>query len=430
MLKGGHDMPVHVVKSGENLWVISNFYSVSLTTLVEVNGLQSANAVVPGLSLYIPDSLLPSRYYQIQSGDNLWDLSLRFQTSLTNILLANPGVDPDRLYIGQRLTIPSPLRMEIASLGFIIPFSPETFLASFNALARQITYLAVVAYSLTDEGYAYVELNDSAIVSKSRQLNVIPLLMIRNFKNGEFSPELIGKVLENPTLRNNLVESLVQLTRERGYGGVSIDFEFIPPQRRFDFIKFLKDLKTELGELILHVNVHAKSQDLPTNRIVGAYDYRAIGNVADIVAVMTIDYGYPTGPPDPIAPIWWMEEVIRYALSNIISGKLQIAFALYGYDKVVSTHNTKALSVQGSQNQAISNGAFIEYDSYAQAPWYRYWKGTEEHIVWFEDIRSYMEKYRLLDLYQLSGATFWQLSLAAPQNWAYMNNKISVLKGI
>ncbi len=145
---------------------------------------------------------------------------------------------------------------------------------------------------------------------------------------------------------------------------------------------------------------------------------------------MTIDYGYPTGPPDPIAPIWWMEEVIRYAISNINPGKLQMALALYGYDKVVRTSNTTALSVQGLQNQAISNGAFIEYYSYAQAPWYRYWKGTEEHIVWFEDIRSYIEKYKLIDQYQLSGTTFWQLSLPAPPNWAYMRNNINVHKGI
>ncbi|MDQ7861939.1 hypothetical protein RCO48_16065 [Peribacillus frigoritolerans] len=81
-----------------------------------------------------------------------------------------------------------------------------------------------------------------------------------------------------------------------------------------------------MNELILHVNVHAKTADNPENRIVGGHDYRGIGEAADLVAVMTIDYGYPTGPPEPISPLWWMGEVLRYALLNIPEYKLQSAF--------------------------------------------------------------------------------------------------------
>ena len=80
-----------------------------------------------------------------------------------------------------------------------------------------------------------------------------------------------------------MIKSLVKLVRTRGYGGVSIDFEFIPPERRNEFTIFLRDLKTELGDPLLHVNVHAKSEDLPTNRIVGAYDYRAIGELQTLL---------------------------------------------------------------------------------------------------------------------------------------------------
>jgi spore germination protein len=419
---------IHVVRSGENLREISNFHDVPIPIIVQVNGLMSADTLVPGLALYIPDQGLTVRYYQVKAGDSLGRLAQRFNTSVSNILMANQEVDPNALYIGQRLHIPSPNKLSIKSLGFIVPNAPETFLTGFDAFADQLTFLAISAFSLTDEGDAYVELNDSLIVSRSRQLNVIPLLMIRNFKNGEFSPELIGGVLKNPSYRNHLVVSLAQLVRKRGYGGVSIDFEFIPPQRRNDFIVFLTNLKSELGDLILHVNVHAKSEDLPMNRIVGGYDYKAIGSVADIVAVMTIDYGYPTGPPDPIAPIWWIEQVIRYATMHIPPEKVQMALALYGYDKIVGTNRTQAFSVQGAQNQAISIGTPIKYDSAAQAPWYRYWKGTEEHIVWFEDSRSYIEKYGLMDIYRLSGTTFWHLGLAAPQNWAYMKNHLNVRK--
>jgi len=122
-----------------------------------------------------------------------------------------------------------------------------------------------------------------------------------------------------------------------------------------------------------------------------------------------------------------MEQVIQYTITQVEHGKLQIALPLYGYDKVVSTHVTRALSVLAAQNQAIAKGAMIEFDNMAKSPWFRYYQGAEEHIVWFEDIRSFVEKYRLMDLYQLVGTTFWQISLPAPQNWAYLSKNITVL---
>jgi spore germination protein len=430
MKVGSENMAIHVVRSGETLWAISNFYGVSISSIVRDNGLMSIDLIVPGLALYIPENRtsLYQRFYQIKAGDRLWMLARRFQTSVEKILLANSGIDPYQLRVGQMLNIPSPIKLPLTTLGFIEPYNPEAFLANFEQIANELTYIAVAAFSITEEGYAYVLLRDQEIVVRSKQLNVSPLLMIRNFRDGEFSPEIIGNILENPLYRNHLVTSLVNLVRTRGYEGVSIDFEFVPPEKRNEFIVFLRDLKRALGGLLLHINVHAKSADLPTNPIVGAYDYREIGLIADIVAVMTIDYGYPTGPPDPISPIWWVEEVLQYALTHISPNKLQMALALYGYDKRVSTNQTQALSVQGAQNQAIMKGSPIQYDEVSQSPWYQYWKGTDQQIVWFEDIRSYNEKYILMDQYQLLGTTFWQLSLPAPQNWAFLRGNIAVRK--
>jgi spore germination protein len=421
-------MGVHVVGTGESLWAIANRYGVQVQTIVELNGLPSISTLVPGLALYIPDNQMPIRSYQIKTGDQIWELAQRFRTDITSILAANPDINPNQLVVGQIIHIPSPVKLEIATLGFIVPSGESAVLSILDSIARQLTYLAVVAYSFTTEGYAYNLIEDSAIVARSRQLNITPLLMIRNFTGVDFSPELAGNVLANSIYRRNLVQSIVNLTRQRGFGGVSIDFEFIPPPQRNNFNIFLRDLKSALGELILHVNVHAKTEDIPTNRIIGAYDYAAIGSIADFVAVMTIDYGYPGGPPDPIAPIWWMEQVVQYSLTQINPRKLQIALPLYGYDKVVGTNVTRAMSVVSAQNQAISTGSPIQFDQRSMSPWYRHWSTGVEQVVWFEDIRSFIEKYRLIDVYQLSGTTFWQISLPAPQNWAYLSKNIVVLK--
>lgn len=421
-------MTVHVVQTGEDLWAISNKYSVPIQSILNLNGLPAESVIVPGLALYLPDNLPHNRFYRINSGDQIGNLAFQFQTNAASILAANPGIRPEQLHIGQIINIPSPLKLQMAALGFILPSSESANIITVNSIAGQLSYLAIVAYSFTEEGFAYREIEDAALVASCKQLNIKPLLMIRNFTAAGFSAELAGRALENIAFRRNLVASILNLAKQRGYEGVSIDFEFIPPARRRDFISFLTELKRGLGDLFLHVNVHAKTEDIPTNRIIGAYDYAAIGQIADMVAVMTIDYGYPGGPPAPIAPITWMEQVIQYSITQIPPRKLQVAIALYGYDKAVRTNATIAMSVLAAQNQAISTGTPIQIDLSAKSPWYRYWRGVEERIVWFEDIRSLIEKYRLLDIYQLAGTTFWQITLPFPQNWAYIRDHIAVVK--
>ncbi|MCT2344998.1 LysM peptidoglycan-binding domain-containing protein [Niallia taxi] len=421
-------MTVHVVESGENLWSISARYSIDINTIITTNGLLTPASIVPGLALYIPDDTLPVRSYKVKSGDSLWNIAQSFNTSISSITAANPGVNLSTLKIDQVLNIPSATKLSISTIGFILPSNTVTDLATINALANELTYIAIANYSFTAQGYAYVQADDTALITRCKQLNTIPLLMIRNFTSAGFDAALAGAVLENATYRQNLVASIVNLAATRGFGGVSLDLEFVPPARRQEFNSFILALKQQLGTLILQVNVHAKTADLPTNRIVGGYDYAFIGNTADLMAVMTLDYGYPGGPPDAVSPIGFVEQVVAYALSLVSPQKLLIAMALYGYDKEVSTNVTKGLSVLAAQNNAISLGVTIQYDTVAQSPWYQYFTGTMEHIVWFEDIRSFMEKYKLIDRNQLAGTTFWQINLPAPQNWAYLRREITIIK--
>jgi spore germination protein len=421
-------MTIHVVTAGDNLWRIGQTYGVTIGAIMTVNGLLPENVIVPGLALYIPTDGVNYRYYSITAGDTLYSIARRYNTNVTAILAANPGINPNFLAIGQRITIPSPTKMNMETLGFAVPYSAPALLPKIRNLANQLTYIAVVSYSLTSEGWAYVLLDDTQIIAESKRVGIKPLLMIRNIQNEQFNPELIGQVLANPTYRSNLIRSLMNFVRQKGYEGVSVDFEFVPPPRRNDFTIFLRELKRALGNLILHVNVHAKTEDAPTNRIIGAYDYRAIGEAADIVAIMTIDYGYPTGPPDPISPLWWMDQVIQYAIRLIPSNKIQVSIPLYAYDWRTTDNRTTSLSVLGAQNFALQNKLSIQFDPIAAVPWYEYWIRAEQHIVWFGDIRSVTEKYKLIDYYKLRGCTYWHIGLDFPQNWAFINDSIRITK--
>lgn len=45
--------------------------------------------------------------YTIKAGDTFYLIAKRYGVSLDELLKANPGVDPDRLYIGQVICIPT-----------------------------------------------------------------------------------------------------------------------------------------------------------------------------------------------------------------------------------------------------------------------------------------------------------------------------------
>ncbi len=420
-------MAIHTVVVGDNLWRISMAYGVPIGTLKAVNGLIS-DRLVPGLNLYIPDQELPERYYQIRPGDTYWKLSQQFRTSVQAIIAANPTVNPNAIPVGMRIRIPTMEKYAMQTLVFFDAIVGSPYLETLTDLAGSITYLAIFTYSFTPEG-KLITIDDDLILQNAKALNIKPLLVISNYEGRMFSPALADTVLQNAERRAVLVQNLVTKVIEKGYAGVSIDFEFVPAERRNDFTAFLTELKKGLGNRILQLNAHAKSSDMPTNRLVGFLDYKATGEVADIVSIMTIDYGYAIGPPDPIAPVWWVEQILMYATGRINRRKIMMAMSLYGYDWALpKVTDAEMLPVQNAQNRAISGWIPIHYNQVAQAPNYSYNVMNSEHIVWFEDIQSITAKYKQMQAYDLLGATYWRLRFPFPQNWAYVEKNMLVLK--
>jgi spore germination protein len=419
---------IHVVSSGETLWAISVRYEVSINLLQEVNGLFS-DFLMPGLALYIPNQSQPERFYAIQPADNLWKIAEKFNTSIAAIMQENPGIMVENLLVGQVLRIPTPYKYTAQTLAFIDAFIPQPITEQLNKISTNLTYLAIFSYSVLPDG-TLTDVEDTALIQQIKAYNIKPLMVLSNYESGGFSPELASQVLETNT-RYQLVQNIVQKLNEKGYSGISLDFEAIPASLRDHFTAFLRELKAAMGNLVLQVNVFSKTWDMPTNPFAGAFDYYEIGKIADIVTVLTYDYGYTVGPPDPVAPVWWIDQVLSYATSLIPRKKLMMAIPLYGYEWILPDTpeiNAVPISINNAQNQALQNYAVIQYNTIAQAPYYLYEVNGYQHIVWFEDPRSIEAKYRLMESYELLGAAFWRLRYEFPQNWSYLDRNVDVVK--
>jgi spore germination protein len=420
-------MTIHVVQYGDTLWSLSRYYGQPIGTIKEVNGLTS-DRIMPGLALYLSDPE-PTLFYRIKAGDSLWKLALQFRSSVGRILQANPKLDPERLSIGQVLTLPTPVKYPLQTLAFVDATLPQSLKDELLALSPSLTYVAVFGYGTQPNG-ELTPVSDDALLKLIKSQRIRPLLVISNSTGLKFSPDLARQVLD-PLVRPVFIQNVKQKVIEKGYAGVSTDFEFIPAELRPQWTSFLVELKQALGGLLLQVNAPSKTTDMPTNPIVGAYDYAAIGKIVDLFTVLTYDYGYSIGPPNPVAPPWWIGQILDYSLSLVPKSKVMMALPLYAYDWVVPdlpTVDATALSVNAAQNLALSHFSLIHYDVKNESPYFYYTQDSRQHIVWFEDPRSLLAKYRLLEAYELPGVAFWRLGFNFPQNWAYIKDNIQVLK--
>ncbi|MBP3953211.1 muramidase family protein [Bacillus suaedae] len=103
------------VQPGDSLSVIANRFNVTVEAIRLANHLRT-DMIQVGQSLTIPDGLnaptqtsgntVSNITYTVVSGDNIWDLSVRFGIPQAELLRANQLTTSSRLTIGQKLIIP------------------------------------------------------------------------------------------------------------------------------------------------------------------------------------------------------------------------------------------------------------------------------------------------------------------------------------
>src|SRR5690554_3889426 len=95
----------YVVQQGDTFYRIARRFAVNLNALSVANPqIVNQDYLVPGQIIQIPER--PTNKYVIQAGDTFYEISRRFNITLDDLLAANPGIDPRRLYIGQSIILP------------------------------------------------------------------------------------------------------------------------------------------------------------------------------------------------------------------------------------------------------------------------------------------------------------------------------------
>ena len=107
----------HKVKSGETLGTIASKYKTTVSEIQRLNGLSSSRIYV-GQRLKVKATAKPvanntsnntnsgsRQYYTVRSGDTFGRIAQRHGTSISQLRRLNPGINIDRLSIGQKIRV-------------------------------------------------------------------------------------------------------------------------------------------------------------------------------------------------------------------------------------------------------------------------------------------------------------------------------------
>lgn len=320
------------------------------------------------------------------------------------------------------LRIPAPKKLQVMAfyekgwndltLGF----------PSLKAHYKDISILMPYWYTLNTDGSIKVSAVglEPDVIAFMRQHPEIKLLPLIN------KDLLSQSVLTDPNIRATAINNIVKTIADNKFDGINIDFELLPPQNRDDLTVFVRDLAKQLHaqKKMISVSVMPKLDGL--EEIGAAYDYGALGGIADIITIMTYDKHSAGSQPGSVSPYKWVEINIKEALKSIPANKLVVCIGAYGYDwPVPQTAETKYIGMREAQQRADNHKAKVKWDNESQSAFFFYWDEGVKHEVWFENGFSITRKVALAQKYGIRGVAIWRMGFEDEQYWVKLRKAIN-----
>jgi peptidoglycan endopeptidase LytF len=106
----------YTIKAGDTLFSLAIQFNTTVNSILALNPGLDPNNLRVGQIICIPGPTptQPGRCpagsfeYTIKSGDTLYNLAIRYNTTVEAIMAINPGINPNNLQIGQIICIPGP----------------------------------------------------------------------------------------------------------------------------------------------------------------------------------------------------------------------------------------------------------------------------------------------------------------------------------
>lgn len=280
----------------------------------------------------------------------------------------------------------------------------------------RLSWVAAFSYGFTEDGNL-INLEDANLIIPATEAGVRPMMVLTPLDaDGNFNDNIAIRVFENLDAQQNLIDNIEANIKNKNMGGVDFDFEYLAADYADDYVELVGRTRGRLRPqgYLTTVALAPKVSTDQSGLLYQGHDYAGMGQAADYCLLMTYEWGYTYGPPLPVSPINSVRRVLDYGVTQIPPEKILMGMSNYGYDWRLPFVQGESKAEKLTNYQALARaeyyGVDVQYDEEAQAPFFTYTSPDgSEHIVWFEDERSWRARLALVEEYGLAGISIWNI---------------------
>jgi spore germination protein YaaH len=290
--------------------------------------------------------------------------------------------------------------------------------ASLHARYADFDQLASDTYSVNGLGAVFGR-TFTTDLAFARTKNIATFATVSNYTT-DFIPAIAHSIITSTKHTQSVITASLGKLKLGHYRGLNVDFEGVPASDRSVFTAFIKtvSLKMHAAGYLVVVSVPAKSVDDPTDSWTGAFDFAALGQLIDVMQLMTYDEYGTWSDPGPVAGLDWVTGAIRYTVSVVPSSKVSLGLPAYGYDWDLTdpAANTQ-IAWTLIPPLLARTGATPQWDASSSSPYFTYTAKGHDHVVWYENAASLGEKTALVGAENLAGISVYSLGMEDASFW-------------
>lgn len=240
--------------------------------------------------------------------------------------------------------------------------------------------------------------------------------------DNSFDPDLTHELLSKSSMREKLINDILNIYLDYGFQGINIDFENVHLKTRDYLTQFVRELYPVFKEAGMVVSMDVTALSTSENWSL-CYDRERLSKTVDYMMLMAYDQHWANSPvAGSVAEYTWVENSILGVLKYIPNDKLVLGVPFYTrlWIEKDGELSSQALSMERANKFIRDNNINLIWDEISLQYYGQLEKDNTIYKIWLEDSNSLEAKASLVHKYDLAGIASWRRGFETEDIWVSM----------